>query len=506
MIRLGQLFLATILAQFVLSAQTQPIAILPTTLPLASAPRIAWLGGTGFIAVGFQDSLRLGSVALRSRGLSDVALVAISSNGSVLWWQHIGGPADDSVTALQASTHGVTLAIAAGGGTAGHSTITVGTTTFDTRGGYDVALARFTHSGNLAWARVDGASYADIPTGMIVTEDGSVCLATTIVRQSTFGSFQITDNGESTVALVWYSAEGAVQYVSSGNAANASSSLRSTSSVWLRGTDVELLVLGLGDTFWHNEELSSADVTPWILRLSPLSSQPTVIGRAPECQPEEVRCTGTSDGVVTLSLESVPCQADVLPSLMARLQGSPPVTIGKFDTQGKPPAISAFRAAPGGIVIAGTAFAPLRSADGADINAGPLATGLLMQLGSMWQVTLLVASEGLTVTDATLVNEATVYSTGIAAGVVALGSTVAGAEGLRQLFIARHGIATGISETHTTPSSTTSIGIPAEGGPWAVYALNGALVAPRADRSVSLSSGLYVFSAPYQPPFLVIMP
>lgn len=191
-------------------SQVRPLA--SGAFTASSRPIVAAHGNHVVVGVTFSDSLTLleGGPVLRSRGLRDVALLAVTTD-AIRLVDHIGGPADDSLVALHRGPQGTTALLWAAGGTSQIRWVTVGQSTLGARGSGDVLVARYDTSDALSWARLEGASNADVPASLNVQPDGACRVAYTWVDTTRAAASAATARGaESSASILVLAATGTV--------------------------------------------------------------------------------------------------------------------------------------------------------------------------------------------------------------------------------------------------------------------------------------------------------
>ena len=152
--------------------------------------------GSALIAGGTWDAL--GGRAYSGGG--DAFIAKLSANGQVQWTRVFGSGAFDTATALQASADGTAIYVA------GNTTGTMeGQTSF---GGQDIFIARFTTEGERQWIRQLGSSSTDAVSSLVTYPDEAVLLGAT-----TAGRVQgATSAGGNDLVLASYSGLGALQW------------------------------------------------------------------------------------------------------------------------------------------------------------------------------------------------------------------------------------------------------------------------------------------------------
>lgn len=169
-----------------------------------------------YVAGTFTGRLSCGALSLDSYGGRDGFVLALTRKLDPLWLQNIGGPAEDSVTALAALPDGgIAIAALCGSGSQDIPTYRAGNVTFSGRGNADIMIATFHPDGRLGWARNDGADLVDIPESIAVDDMGRiVVLGTFTTRTRLDTSFFDVVNGFVTPFLYSLTSDGAVEWIS----------------------------------------------------------------------------------------------------------------------------------------------------------------------------------------------------------------------------------------------------------------------------------------------------
>ncbi|UOQ52224.1 SBBP repeat-containing protein [Hymenobacter cellulosivorans] len=97
----------------------------------------------------------------------------------------------------------------------------LGGTTFTTRGGRDVLLAKYDRQGQLLWTRQAGGTADDFGSALAVDATGSVYLTTLFSGTTRFNTTQLVSAGGSDGALTKYSPQGVVEWAQRGGGTGA---------------------------------------------------------------------------------------------------------------------------------------------------------------------------------------------------------------------------------------------------------------------------------------------
>ncbi len=169
-----------------------------------------------YVAGTFTGRISCGALSLDSYRGRDGFILALTRKLVPLWLQNVGGPAEDSVTALSAlPTGGIAIAALCGSGSQDIPTYRAGNVTFSGRGNADILIATFHPDGTPGWARNDGADLVDIPESIVVDETGRIAVLGTFTTRTRLGtSFFDVVNGFVTPFLYSLTSDGAVEWIS----------------------------------------------------------------------------------------------------------------------------------------------------------------------------------------------------------------------------------------------------------------------------------------------------
>lgn len=497
---------AWLLAAFLARAQVSPTIV--TTIPvlrLDARPILHWKGGTGVLAITFADSLRLESTTLRSRGLRDVAIVCLNADGSIRWTNHIGGPADDAAADVHVGTNFITCLLAAGGSTGAPSTLRVNNVTLATNGEYDVGLVGYTLAGRLEWFRVDGGPFPDVPTSMVVDEEQGIAVAATYVRRTRFETKVLADTmGETSCALIQYTTRGGLEAASSTTAQSFGSAAATTTSMWTSGQELHMLITTLGDIRWHSASMSSESPLPTVVGHQWSADAVRTIASPSDCAPSSLVCAPLGNAVVAASFESLPCEADVLPSLaLRRHEGSDSEIIQAYHSSTGSATIYRAAASPSDVVVVGSFRGRLSAADGAVLDAGD-ETNLAGFLVSTRGLTSVVRGESAAEFTSAVFDGQHLYACAEVHGRGTVDGLPVGVASSSSIVILRYDVApTSVRQDNEVPSERSI-----DDGPWILWNMQGQVVATGSGSRLpeGLSAGVYAIGAPFKQARLLLMP
>lgn len=163
--------------------------------------------GNSHIAADFSGSVVFGSTSLSALGSSDIALLKLGADGSVLSATRLGGANFDAAKAIALDpAGGVVLA-----GEFLVSTV-LGGATHNSAGSKDISLVKLDSQGAVVWSRRFGGTLADSVYGLSVDADGNILIAGDFSGSIGFGGSTLTSAGgrdgfvakiDSTGSAVW---------------------------------------------------------------------------------------------------------------------------------------------------------------------------------------------------------------------------------------------------------------------------------------------------------------
>ena len=136
---------------------------------------------------GFFYSGKFGTLSLTSKGSADAFVGKLNSSGAWQWVKSAGGTGYDQMPSLALDKQdNIYLAGVFS------NTVTVGTSTFTSKGGADTFVAKMDATGKWLWAQqANGTDYI-YPTGIDVNSSGTVFVTGNFKQQATFGTTNFT--------------------------------------------------------------------------------------------------------------------------------------------------------------------------------------------------------------------------------------------------------------------------------------------------------------------------
>lgn len=148
------------------------------------------IGGNLFVTGMFgSPAITFGTTTLINAGIYNVFIAKYDANGNVLWAQCAGGTGIDAGFSVSADPGGNVYVT----GYFKSPTITFGTTTLISAGGYDVFIAKYDASGNVLWAQSAGGTSDDAGYSVSADAGGNVFVTGGFFSSDiTFGSTTLT--------------------------------------------------------------------------------------------------------------------------------------------------------------------------------------------------------------------------------------------------------------------------------------------------------------------------
>ncbi len=170
-----------------------------------------------------SPTITFGSITLINSSANNMFIVKYDSNGNELWGKN-----------ANASTTNGDVGYGVGADPSGnviisgyyYDTVTFGTTTLISAGGWDAFLIKYDTNGNLLWGKSEGSTGFETSYALNVDGSGNIIMAGVFFSPSvTFGSFTVTNavsSGSSCdIYVVKYDSLGNVMWAKSGNGNNA---------------------------------------------------------------------------------------------------------------------------------------------------------------------------------------------------------------------------------------------------------------------------------------------
>lgn len=200
-----------------LPAVLLPVVLLPHPASATAVTAVSF-GGSGYdelfdvaasadgsmVAVGqFHGSMTVDATSLTSAGLSDVLVIRLAPDGSVVWTASAGGTDQDIANGVTALADGSAVVTGFFAGT-----VTFGSTSLTSVGMRDVFVARIGPDGAWQWATRGGGSSDEFVSRITEVSDGSFLVTGRFYGTATFGSQSVTSAGDMDVFVARIAADG----------------------------------------------------------------------------------------------------------------------------------------------------------------------------------------------------------------------------------------------------------------------------------------------------------
>ncbi|MDP4266381.1 MAG: T9SS type A sorting domain-containing protein [Bacteroidota bacterium] len=129
--------------------------------------------GYTYVAGAFKSSsLSFGTWNLNTKGSYDMFIAKYDQNGNVIWAKSFGGPGDEQINTITTdSLNNIYI-----GGTFNSSSLTIGATTFNNKGGNDIILIKLDYKGNILNSKAFGGNNDDNLNNIKVSADNKIFL------------------------------------------------------------------------------------------------------------------------------------------------------------------------------------------------------------------------------------------------------------------------------------------------------------------------------------------
>lgn len=146
--------------------------------------------GNAYVSGSFQGTMTLGSTTLTSAGSGDVYLAKYTSNGDLLWVEHLGSATNEVVSYVAVDNNddpyvGIYTLDPANLGFPGVTSY----------GGIDIALAKYDSAGTLEWITSAGSTQNDEVVHLDVIDPNAIYLVGRFEGTATFGTITKTSLG-----------------------------------------------------------------------------------------------------------------------------------------------------------------------------------------------------------------------------------------------------------------------------------------------------------------------
>jgi hypothetical protein len=171
------------------------------TADVVAATAAVTRSGDILVAVTYQGTFQMtGGTAVTALGASDIALVRISSTGTVTWTKSFGGAGIDRARGLAVGPTGDIAMTGEFNGTAAF-----GGPSYTTSGGYDSFVAKYTATGDFLWSHAAGSAADDRGLAVALDATGAVYTGHSFHNTVDFGGGPISSaNDDFNAALVKY--------------------------------------------------------------------------------------------------------------------------------------------------------------------------------------------------------------------------------------------------------------------------------------------------------------
>ena len=172
--------------------------------------------GSSIVTGKFQGTATFGSTTLTSVGGYDMFVAKLDANGDYEWATPASGRSSKfDARGVSVLADGSSIVTGEFGGT-----VTFGSTTFTSAGGYDVFVAKIDPSGNYEWATPAGGTGYEFGNSISVLADGSSIVTGRFEDTATFGSTTLTSAGNDDVFVAKLNASGNYEWATPAGGTN----------------------------------------------------------------------------------------------------------------------------------------------------------------------------------------------------------------------------------------------------------------------------------------------
>ncbi|MHC1737744.1 MAG: SBBP repeat-containing protein [Ignavibacteriaceae bacterium] len=175
--------------------------------------------GNCYVTGYFFGTATFGITDITSVGIIDIFIAKYDANGNFQWVQKAGGTSINHGKGIFADNEGNCYVTGIFNGTA-----TFGTTQISSLGGQDIFIAKYDANGNFQWVQKAGGSIVwgeDEGQAISTDTDGNIYVTGRFYDTATFGTTQITSNGDGDIFIAKYDANGNFQWIQkAGGASN----------------------------------------------------------------------------------------------------------------------------------------------------------------------------------------------------------------------------------------------------------------------------------------------
>jgi len=168
--------------------------------------------GNSYVTGYFANSISFGSHTITTVGSYNIFLVKYDSSGNVLWARSAGGLQSDNAWGVTTDASGNVYVT----GTFSSYSFTIGSFTLINSGSANIFLAKYDSTGNVLWAKSAVGAGGDRGYSAAADTSGNVFLTGHFTSSSlTFGVYTLTNAGSDDIFLVKYDSSGNVLWAKS---------------------------------------------------------------------------------------------------------------------------------------------------------------------------------------------------------------------------------------------------------------------------------------------------
>lgn len=150
--------------------------------------------GRSYVALHFDDSIRVGTAFVQSRGGTDQMIISLNPDGSLRWYKQIGGELNDRFYTTAIASHPSQSGIVLCGIVSGHPQI--GAQQY-TANGEDMLVAKIDGDGNVLWSKLCGGNGSDAGLGVSTDAGGNVYFTGAVFATADIGGISVAGQSKS---------------------------------------------------------------------------------------------------------------------------------------------------------------------------------------------------------------------------------------------------------------------------------------------------------------------
>ncbi|MBW6460487.1 MAG: T9SS type A sorting domain-containing protein [Bacteroidales bacterium] len=171
----------------------------------------------GFYFAGeFVEMAEFGAKTILSSGGTDVFLVKLDADGSILFANRLGGVDEDYLRRIKADDAGNLVVLGYF-----YGTTQIGNDTYTSFGSQDIFVAKYDSEGEFLWSFRAGGMMADYASDLAIDHENNIIITGHFYGQAAFGDTVIMANGSSDVYLAKLNPDGDLMWVTTASGSSS---------------------------------------------------------------------------------------------------------------------------------------------------------------------------------------------------------------------------------------------------------------------------------------------